>query len=527
MILRTALCLAVTLPGCFAPAAPKPKPRPAAPPVLQPDPTVPAPGAAGERLPPGLGRSRAIGPMAQTRTDFQATCCPDGRVLVTGGTLTSTGSEWFDPASNRFSPGPALTRPRQGHRALLLKDGRLLLVGGTGTPAPAELLEPGGTAFKPLGEALFGLCAEAVELDDGRVCLVDGASGLLYTWDGRKAPVARTTLARPRNFFRALRLKDGRVAILGGWPSDQPVRGRRPATGPLPVELFNPRWSSLSSWTARPQPRARHQAMLLADGRICLWGGVAENPDQCVAQMEVLDPVKETVTPAASLELHGNPAPGWALDVAGQGLFLAEAGQGLLRCPDPLALAGANPAGRLANGYLAPTLVPLQDGGVLVLGSAAFGPPLDRWDPRSRQFSVLATLRLGSRGLVQLPGGQVLALGPVVDLLDTRTGLLKPLGWEEDLGALLATVKPPPAVPGAPPFAAGRERQDPLVVALDKTRALVVGGQADGQPSGEVELWDLKKKTLTSAAPMKLRRARPGGLRLSDGAVLVWGEGRE
>jgi hypothetical protein len=477
---------------------------------------------------PATGRGRALGPLLEPRTDFQANAFPDGRVLVTGGSLTAPTSEWFDPATNRFTPGPALTRARQGHRALLLKDGRLVLVGGTEAPTPAEVLEPGAAAFKPIADAKFGLCAEAVELDEGRVLLVDGASGALSTWDGKRAPSFKGTLNRPRNFFRAVRLKDGRVAITGGWPSEQKVRGRKPATGPsLPVECFNPRWSTLSTWSQVPVPRARHQATLLEDGRLCLWGGVGQDPDALVPEVEVLDPAKETVTRAGTVDLGGNPSPAWAVAKGGKGLYLPERSQRLLACADPLALASAAPAGRLANGYLGPTLVPLPDGSVLVLGTAAFGDPLDRWDARTRQCTVVGTLRLGVQSLDQLPDGRVIALGPVVDVVDPRSGAMTPLGWREDLEPLLRTLKPAPPVPGAPPFPKGQERTGAVVVGLDKTRALVVGGVAEGQPSGAVDLWDFKKKALAPSGPMKTRRARPGGLKLNDGSVLVWGQGKE
>lgn len=518
MVLRTALCLAFAL---AAPAA-KPRPRPA--PALKADPSVPAPGASGERVDPRTGRGRAVGPFLTARTDFQATALPGGRVLVTGGSLASPTSEWFDPARDRFSPGPALLRARQGHRALLLKDGRLLLLGGTEAPSPAEVLDPGAAAFREVPEARFGFSADAVELDEGRVLMVDGASGALYLWDGKRVS-AKGTLARPRIFFRALRLKDGRVAVTGGWPSDARPRGRRPAPNSpsLPVECFNPRWSTLSSWSALPAPRARHQATLLPDGRIALWGGVGQDGDTAVAFEEILDPVKETVTRAGALDLGGHPAPGWAAAPGGW-RFLAEGAHALLAPADPAAPLAGEAQGRLANGYLGPTLVPLPDGGTLVLGTCAFGDPVERWDPRTRACTVVGTLRDGAEGLGQLPDGTVLSLGPVVDRLDPRTGALTPLGWREDLPTLLKAVKGPedrplPALPAPRPGA--------VVVPLDRTHALVAGGTADGEPSGAVEFWDLKRKTLTPAGALKARRAAPHALKLSDGSVLLWGPGRE
>lgn len=526
MVPATALSLALVLaPGAVKPRPPK-APRAAKAPAsaakapasaAKGDPSVPSAGSAAERVDPATGRGRSVGAFRESRTDFQATPMPDGRVLITGGTLKGPTTEWFDPATNRFSPGPPLTRSRQGHRALALKDGRVLVLGGTEAPAPAEVLEPGAAAFQPLpGGAAFALCADAVEMDD-RVLLVDGASGALFTWDGRKSPSHRGTLARPRNFFRLVRLKDGRVAITGGWPSEAAVRGRAAASGPsLPVEVYNPRWSSLTSWSQIPQPRARHQATLLADGRVCLWAGVGLDPDVPVNEMEILDPAKETVTRGPVLDLQGNPSPALA-----GGFYLPERGRRLLACSDPLNLAAAVPGPRLANGYLGPVLVPLKDGGVLVLGAPAFGDPLDRWDPRTRQGAVVGTLREGTAGLGLLPDGRVLALGDVVDLVDPRTGNLTPLGWREDLQPLLAALRPAPAGPAV------ADRPGAAVVPLDRARALVVGGGSPDAPSGTVEILDLKKKTLAPAGSLRIRRARPAGLKLNDGSVLVWGMGKE
>ncbi|HLO67567.1 MAG TPA: kelch repeat-containing protein [Holophaga sp.] len=522
----TAICLAASL--CAVAAPPKPAragkaPAKAGTPVLKADPGLPAPGAAGERIDPATGRGRSIGPMGESRADFQATLLPGGRVLVTGGTARTATSEWFDPATGRFSPGPALTRPRQGHRALLLKDGRLLLVGGTEPPAPAEVLDQGAAAFRALPDAAFGLSAEAVELDEGRVVLVDGASGAIHAWDGRKSTSRKATLARPRIFFRALRLKEGKVAILGGWPSDARIRGRKPAPGgDLPVEVFNPKWSSLSSWSRLPLPRARHQASLLEDGRVVLFGGVGADGETSVAAREILDPAKESITVDGSPDLGPGAGLGWT-----EGWFLPERGRQVLRAAGPLDLPGGRPAGRLANPYLAPILVPLGDGGLLVLGTCAYGDPLDRWDPRSHACSVLGTLRADAKELAQLPDGRVLSLGPVVDLVDLRTGALSPLGWREDLEPLLKTLKPAPPSPGTPPFPPGQAREGAAAVALDKGRALVVGGARDGEPSGNLEIWDLKKKTLGPAGVMKTRRAAPSALKLNDGTVLVWGAGKE
>jgi hypothetical protein len=531
MKLTTSLCLAL---ACALPlAAAKPKPKPAAVAATA-NPEVPAAGAGAELLVAGKGR--AVAGLRGAPTDFQATAMGDGRVLVTGGSPTDAGSQWFDPEQRRFSAGPALTMPRQGHRALRLKDGRLLVVGGTEARNNPEILEPGAAAFQPLaGDARFGLSADATELDDGRILMVDGGSGQCFTWDGKKSFRFQGNLNRPRYFFALTRTRDGRILITGGLPAEQQKdprrRGRVPAaTSPnLPVESFNPRWSTLSAWKALPLPRAHHQATLLEDGRICLWAGFGQDPGSACEAVEILDPGKESVTAAGTLALAGKAQPGW-----GDGRFLAEQSRQLL-AGDPLALVArtAPVQGRLANAYLAPTVLPLNADQVLVLGSPAWGVPVDRWDPRSKQCMVVGSLRAEAEGLAQTPDGKLISVGPVLDLLDPRSGSLTALGWREDLAGLLPVAHPLPPVPGRPPFAPGEARRDYLLVSLDKTHALVVGGTPeDGRdPSGKVELWDLKRRTLTPMGPMRTRRTFPagaaaqGGLRLADGSVMIWGPG--
>ena len=525
------LCLAL----CSAPAwaGAKPKPRPAAA-AVRANPDVPPAGSCGEVVDPATGRGRAVGPLPGGLTDAQATVWPDGRVLITGGTLASAGSHWYDPARRVFTPGPPLTRPRQGHRALLLKDGSLLVVGGTDARTAPERLEPGAPAFQAMtGDATFGLSAEAVALDDGRVLLVDGASGQCTTWDARKGFRRQATLDRPRACFELTRLKDGKVLITGGWPGETRRKGRAPAAAAdLPVACFNPRWGTLSTWSALPRPRARHQATLLEDGRVCLWAGVGTDGARPCEAVELLDPANGTVTLAGTLPLGGQGLPGWA-----GGFFLDEQQASLREAREPLALLAppGPPRLRLANAYLAPTLVPLADGQVLVLGSPAWGAPMDHWDAHTRLCDAAGALRAGTPALGLAPDGKVLALGPVVDQVEPRTGALTALGWREELAPLLAKVKPyQPASSGPPPFAPGQARRDCLVVPLDRTRALVAGGvpEDSDEPSAQVDLWDQKRGTLTPMGPMKTRRAFPkdepgcGGLKLPDGSVLIWGPGK-
>jgi hypothetical protein len=513
---------------------------PAVAPKVNPD--IPPPGASAELLEPASGRGRAVGEMLESRSDFQATRFGDGRVLVTGGSPKGPSTEWFDPASRRFVPGPPMTRNRQGHKALLLRDGRILLVGGTEAPAPAEVLDKTTRRFEVLpGDAAFALSAEAVELEDGHVLLVDGLTGRCWIWDLGKGMHSTGTLARSRNFFRATRLKDGKVAVTGGWSVDRPrpVRSRTRRNGPqadpsapMPVEVFNPFWGSWSAWKAAALPRARHGATLLADGTLCLWGGFGMDGNDMAMTLEILDPARETIRQAGTLPRGASAFPAWVP----QGLFLDEKATDVKALSDPSALGGGNAArcvGHLANPYLNPILVPLDGGSVLVMGIPAWGVPMERWDARNHQCHDLGNLRSGTRTLGLLPDGSLLALGAVVDLVDPRTGDLKPLGWREDLDRFLKGVKPfrvPTPWPSLPKGAI--PRSDYAAVPLDRTRTLFLGGTDGKAGLGVVELWESRRKSLQALPPLFTPRAFPAGddsprgaLKLKDGSVLVWGPG--
>jgi len=126
-----------------------------------------------------------------------------------------------------------------------------------------------------------------------------------------------------------------------------------------------------------------------------------------------------------------------------------------------------------------------------------------------------------------------LALGPIVDTVDPKTGALAPLGRREEMEPALKKAKlyTGTAKLGDVPFPVGQSIKTPLVVSLDPQKALVLGGVAvdSTQATDQVWLWDLKKKTLTASGPMKAKRAfletpKPGegALKLPDGTVLIW-----
>lgn len=122
--------------------------------------------------------------LPSARASHSALLLPDGRVLVSGGWgpdgLPRGDSVIWDPATGRWSDGPALHEARARHTAALLPDGRVLVVGGTAQTevATAEIFGLGPIA----AHAVITLARERVGhtmsvLPSGMVLIAGGTVG--------------------------------------------------------------------------------------------------------------------------------------------------------------------------------------------------------------------------------------------------------------------------------------------------------------------------------------------------------------
>ena len=86
--------------------------------------------------------------MSAGRGLHAAALLPDGRVLISGGNGNDPvpfplGTEIFDPATARWSPGPTLGRAFFAATVTMLSNGKVLVFGGQdagGFPQPAAAL---------------------------------------------------------------------------------------------------------------------------------------------------------------------------------------------------------------------------------------------------------------------------------------------------------------------------------------------------------------------------------------------------
>jgi hypothetical protein len=226
------------------------------------------------------------GAMVVARSGYRATRLADSRVLVTGGVETAgapsaplASTEIFDPVSETFSPGPAMTQPRQRHTATLLADGRVLVAGGYGPGGvqhdTAEVYDPGTGLFVAVGSmtVTHGDHA-AVRLATGEVLVAGGlhpgSSGGGARHDAELFdPVGGTFTATgpmqgSRSDHELTLLLDGRVLVTGGQSSG--VLGET-------FELYEPGTGTFAIAGALAGGRVGHSATRFADGRVLVAGG--------------------------------------------------------------------------------------------------------------------------------------------------------------------------------------------------------------------------------------------------------------
>jgi len=336
----------------------------------------------------------ATGSMSTPRMDATATLISGGRVLVAGGASGSAdtailgSAEVFDPDHGTFATTGSMAAPRFEAGAVALADGRVLIAGGYAQRGPgaitptaaAEVYDPQTGTFGPTGSmSMPRVEASMVLLADGRVLVAGGlgtianATALLDSaevYDPTTGSFSPTgDLAAPRAAAASALLPDGRVLIAGGTTSTNSSTGAPTAT----AELYDPVTGAFARTGSMASALERRSASLLLDGTVLVAGGRGS----------------------------GGLSGGDLLN----GSTAAETFD--------LATGTFSPTAAMASARVAPNIVDLIDGRVLVAGGAG---PAELYDFERRTFTPTGTMlqpRYGATATI-LPRGDVLFAGGTV-----------------------------------------------------------------------------------------------------------------
>ena len=322
------------------------------------------------------GVINAVRSMATQRAAHTATLLPDGKVLVAGG-FTGGGSlasaEVFDPATSTFASAGNMTASRAGHTATLLPNGKVLIAGGYNGSylASAELYDPAAHTFMPTGIMVTARSGHvAALLNNGKVLLAGGiGTGWTFLADAELYDPATNTfiatggMTTARESHTATLLKDGQVLITGGH------KDRRPAiTIYSSAEIYNPASGTFSSTGNLTVRRHKHDATLLADGRVLIVGGSDERDGRgAYRNAEVFNPTTGTFTAVGSMNAARYKLQGTTV-LLNNGKVLIAGGANRAEVFDPATNTFSFASGNMGTMRLFATATLLGNGQVLITG---------------------------------------------------------------------------------------------------------------------------------------------------------------
>jgi len=319
------------------------------------------------------GRVDWIHAMREPRAAHCATLLQDGRILITGGMSGIRTAEIFDPVTNTYLATGPMQTGRAGHTATLLANGKVLVAGGYNGNYldSAELYDPATGRFTSAGTMVMPRSGHtAVMLQNGKVLLVGGvgtgwsflSSAELYD-PGKNSFTATGSLSTPRESHTATLLRNGNVLITGGH------RGRRSSIVIYPsAEIYDPATARFRKTSQMIQRRHKHDAVLLADGRVLIVGG-ADERDRMGAYKtaEIYDPAAGSFAPAAEMHLTRYKLNGTTVTLS-DGRVLVACGAAKAELFDPPRKRFEIVPGDFGSDRLFATATRLPDDRVLITG---------------------------------------------------------------------------------------------------------------------------------------------------------------
>jgi hypothetical protein len=260
---------------------------------------------------------------------------PDGRVLIMGGEKayggdyehsTTNTTDIFDPVTESFTPGPAMNFARSPQAVYPFAEGILVVGGGEGWGVElpneffryatntfevfphAEAFSNGGTHhLLPDNEHILVIGALKPEAGLTPLSLSDVLPPFIYSW--RTGAV--TWIAEPapgayhRRAAKLINLRDGKTLVVGGYKDYITTQTSPNSWSTVEVAastgfVFDPVNLTFTDTNPFNVPRIAHNVLMLADGRIGIYGGLTTpGYDYVSKSVEIYDPTTGVFTAAA------------------------------------------------------------------------------------------------------------------------------------------------------------------------------------------------------------------------------------
>lgn len=445
----------------------------------------------------------------------------------------------FDSVSDTFLQTPSFQNTRVDGAAARVTSGVLVAAGRTNgaLQAQAELLQI--TRANPLGTVVAAGALNTPRTRPQLTTLLDGSAIVSGGDDGAGAPVQDLELfqnnaftiiasdaALARREHTATRLLDGRVLLSGGFDA----AGAPLASAVLLTIDTVGQAATITAVGDLNAARARHSAILLADGRVLVAGGTpnADGAAGALSSLEIFNPTNNTFTTVAVSLATARRNPGL---VPSNGDIVVIAGADAQGAP----LASAERFDPSVNGLAATRLAPrgralsraiaLGTGGALVVGGAV---PAQIYLPRAlisnEAFTDVNTVPVVDGAL---PIGVTAARSEAEAVSSTAEAFV--IGGDDGRGGMAVDViafnltTNVTSIRGQ--LITGRSRHRAVAFLQNglATGALVIGGNDGNTALASCEIFDFVTGNSSQTGALNTARQDFTATVLADGCVLVAG----